>query len=324
MSLKFNSLFTQRDVRETPASTATASAVGLTAPEYVTLATDTDLVNERVLTAGEGIDLTDGGAGSTITISGENASTTNKGIASFEASDFDTSSGHVTIDESGVNHDALGNYDSDEHIDWTQDQGATNIHSGNYSAGGSGVVETISEGEGINVTGDGVDVTIAAELATTANKGVASFNSSDFTVSSGAVSLKNKTSYLAISSNGFHNYAPTADTSVYQAGYSMINVNSDNQVYFADVQLPHGAVVTACIVYGSGDMSDAPWTLQRFTNTDGDNVVAMATANTNTADTSITSATINNEDYFYRIYVTNADDGDYIYGARITYTTDYI
>ena len=40
----------------------------LVAAQYVTLATDTQLQNERVLTAGTGITLTDGGAGSTITI----------------------------------------------------------------------------------------------------------------------------------------------------------------------------------------------------------------------------------------------------------------
>jgi hypothetical protein len=36
--------------------------------QYVTLATDANLTNERVLTGGSGIDLTDGGAGSTITL----------------------------------------------------------------------------------------------------------------------------------------------------------------------------------------------------------------------------------------------------------------
>ena len=63
---------------------------------YVTLGTDGDLTAERVLTAGEGIDLTDGGAGSTITISGENASSSNKGIASFSSNDFVVSSGAVS------------------------------------------------------------------------------------------------------------------------------------------------------------------------------------------------------------------------------------
>ena len=64
---------------------------------YVTLSLDGTLTNERVLTAGEGIDLTDGGAGSTITISGEDATTTNKGIASFYSGDFDITAGEVSL-----------------------------------------------------------------------------------------------------------------------------------------------------------------------------------------------------------------------------------
>ena len=40
-----------------------------TTSQYVTLATDATLTNERVLTAGAGITLTDAGAGSTVTVS---------------------------------------------------------------------------------------------------------------------------------------------------------------------------------------------------------------------------------------------------------------
>ena len=53
----------------TGAVTVSAPLIGdLVAAEYVTLATDTQLQNERVLTAGANITLTDAGAGSTLTI----------------------------------------------------------------------------------------------------------------------------------------------------------------------------------------------------------------------------------------------------------------
>ena len=61
------------------------------------------------LVAGEGVDFTEGsdGGDETLTISGEDASTSNKGVASFSSTFFDVSSGAVSIKNSGVDTDQL-------------------------------------------------------------------------------------------------------------------------------------------------------------------------------------------------------------------------
>ena len=64
------------------------------------------------------------------------------------------------------------------------------------SDSGSGFVDlnsqqfTLSGGEGIDTSGSGQTLTISGELATTSNKGVASFSSDNFAVSSGVVTIK--------------------------------------------------------------------------------------------------------------------------------------
>lgn len=71
----------------------------------------------------------------------------------------------------GVDHDSLNNFVANEHIDWTSDQGATNIHSGNipdlsatYKAVGAD--ETANVGAASTTAAGKIEVAIASEVNT--------------------------------------------------------------------------------------------------------------------------------------------------------------
>jgi len=114
------------------------------------------------------------------------------------------------------------------------------------------------------------------------------------------------------------NFKPndTTDEAVFDDG--VLALNSANGWVTAPVFLPHGAVVTACVVYGDLTGVNA-WRLRRI-NISSQALSDLAGANVNTEDTTITNATIDNSVYGYYIDIAAIVNTDLIYGVRITYT----
>lgn len=159
----------------TAALATTLNISGDTGTDAVALLTDT-----LIFAGGEGIDTSINSATNTVTIAAEDATTSNKGVASFATADFNVTSGAVELNDAVVKS-------------VTTDSGALTPATHGFS---------ILGGEGIDVSHVGTTITVAGEDATTTNKGVASFATANFTVTSGEVTTKNITLGSSTLTNG--------------------------------------------------------------------------------------------------------------------------
>ena len=140
-----------------------ATTLGINGDEVSLL--DSDLT----FAAGEGFDVSYDSATNTVTFSGEDASDTNKGVASFLDSDFSVSSGAVSLSDAVISH-------------ITTDSGSATGVGHRFTLQGNNVQGTVVEATGSTITVDAVN-------ATTSQRGVAKYTAGDFVVNSGDVSL---------------------------------------------------------------------------------------------------------------------------------------
>lgn len=128
------------------------------------------LDSDLTFAAGEGLDVVYDSASNTVTYSAEDATTTNKGIASFATADFGVATGAVSLNDAVVKS-------------VTTDGNAATPSGHTFKISGN-------SDQGISTNATGNTVTVTAANATTNTKGVASFNTNDFSVTTGAVSIK--------------------------------------------------------------------------------------------------------------------------------------
>jgi cytoskeletal protein CcmA (bactofilin family) len=181
------------------------------------LADDTKNLGDGIqLDSGEGLSWTSAANGAYV-ISGENASTSNKGIASFSSDNFSLSSGAVSIKDGGIASAEL----ADTGVTAGQFGSATSVPVITVNAKGQITARSTATVAGVNgltytqsnnnirvstATGTTYDDVIHPATTTSGTgRGVASFDSGDFSLSSGHVSLKNATTGAVLAINGTTN-----------------------------------------------------------------------------------------------------------------------
>lgn len=210
------------------------------------------------VTAGEGIDVTYDDTAGTVTISGEDASSANKGIASFSPTYFTVTTGDVAINDATSSTKGIASFDT---TDFTVTAGAVTVKEERIQDIVGAMVSSNSESN-ISVTYDDpngkLDFSVAT--ATSSTLGVASFDSTDFTVTSGAVTVKEERIQdivgAMVSSNSESNVSITYDDpngkldfSVATATSSTLGVASFNTASFTvttgDVTIKSAGVTNA-------------------------------------------------------------------------------
>jgi hypothetical protein len=178
----------------TQSISTTLNVAGDTGTSAISLADDT-----LSIVGGNGIDTFT--VGDTLTISANSATYTEKGIASFDSTDFSVSSGAVSLPIQ-IGGGTYGSSTSIPSITVNSKGIITGISTESISTSfgifGNSGTDTFNTGENLTISGSGAistvvtdnAVTISVDTATSTDLGVASFSMASFDVTDGAVSIK--------------------------------------------------------------------------------------------------------------------------------------
>ena len=183
-----NASTTAKGVAKFAAADFAVSAEGEVTLNQTTLEESVEDYINGSLTAGTGMATAYDDTAGTITISGTDATTSTKGIASFGTTDFSVTAGAVTIKTGGVSNAQLAGDIANGKL--TNSTISIDADTGTTNAVDLGDTLVVTGGEGIDTAVSGDTLTITGELATSSNKGIASFSGDDFTVTDGVVAIK--------------------------------------------------------------------------------------------------------------------------------------
>jgi len=128
-----------------------------------------------------------------------------------------------------------------------------------------------------------------------------------------------KTKYWTCTGHNFVTETPTLKAYTYSLVSGFVRADENTVSFVAPIFLPHGATITAIIVHGS--VSDESYILRRtLISSNVSSNVASGFVNFNTENTTLVNSIVDNANYAYRVYTTSLDNGDQIYGVKITYT----
>ena len=294
--------------------------------------TNTNQLTEFTLTGDSGSNQTIAHS-NTLDIAGGNAISTVVGATDTVTINHDDTSSQASVNNSGRTFIQDITLDTYGHVTGITSATDSDTHTGditavtftaddeNVASDTAGSADfSISGGEGIDTSVSGVTITIAGEDASTSNKGVASFDSNHFTVSSGAVSLRGEgtikllpTDFMMNEDGGFNKSVQYDDT-----GTIGVRASDANGELYAFVNIPTGKTATNVTIYGN-DTNNTVEVFEADVNASGLTDKTPGGGCTVGSACDFTDVAADGTNYL-AIRVTVTATSDIIYGGTVTLT----